>query len=47
MYIIQIRKKALKEIKIIPSPYKQNIIKAIDELANNPRPAGCIKNKRK
>ncbi len=33
MYIIQIRKKALKEIKIIPSPYKQNIIAAIDKLA--------------
>lgn len=39
MYIIQIRTQALKEIKHIPLPYKTNIIKAIDGLSKNPRPA--------
>ena len=43
MYSIQIRRKALKEIKSLPSPYKQKIITAIEELANNPRPIGCRK----
>jgi len=43
MYIIQIRKKALKEIKDISPPYKQNIINAINNLADNPRPQGCKK----
>lgn len=43
MYTIQIRKKALKEIKLIPTPNKEKIIKAINELSNNPRPVGCKK----
>ena len=43
MYIIQIRRKALKEIKVLPISHKPKIITAIDELANNPRPSGCKK----
>ena len=43
MYTVLIRKKALKEIQVIPSPFKENIIKAINELARNPRPFGCKK----
>ena len=43
MYTIQIRKKALREIKNISPPYRLNIIEAINNLANNPRPHGCKK----
>lgn len=42
-YRIEIKKSALKELSQIPQPYNKKIIEAIDELAVNPRPAGCKK----
>lgn len=43
MYQIVIDKKALKQLGKIPSPHFNRIIKAIHQLANNPRPVGYIK----
>jgi len=43
MYLIEIKKSALKELAQIPSPYNRKIVEAIDELATNPRPVGYKK----
>ena len=42
-YIVTIRKHALKELEQLPKKDNQQIGKAIDELASNPRPNGCKK----
>ena len=42
-FVITISKHALKELEIIPKKHNVKICKAIDELANNPRPRGCKK----
>lgn len=42
-YTISIRKQALKELEHLSKRENQQIIKAIDELAENPRPHGCKK----
>jgi len=43
MYLIEIKKSALKELSQIPQPYNKKIVEAIDELATNPRPVGYKK----
>jgi mRNA interferase RelE/StbE len=43
MYQLEFKKKAIKAIAKINEPYFSAIIKAIDELAENPRPHGFIK----
>jgi mRNA interferase RelE/StbE len=43
MYKIRIKKSAQKELEQISPPYNQKIIKAIDSLAQNPRPEGVKK----
>jgi mRNA interferase RelE/StbE len=43
MYNIVIKKSALKELSLIPAPYNVKIVKAIDNLAQNPRPTGVKK----
>ena len=40
---IEIERKALKQLKKIPEPYKSVIIDAIDSLSTDPRPNGCTK----
>jgi len=42
-YKIYFRKSAIKEIKKLPNPTLQKIIKRIEALAIDPRPAGCEK----
>lgn len=43
MYELQYKKKAIKALAQINNPYYSAIIKAIDELAENPRPFGYKK----
>ena len=43
MYDLQYKKKAIKALVKINDPYYSAIIKAIDELTNNPRPFGYKK----
>ena len=43
MYELQYKKKAIKALAKINEPYYSAIIKAIDELAENPRPFGYKK----
>ncbi len=43
MYELQYKKKAIKALAKINAPYYSDIIKAIDELAENPRPFGYKK----
>lgn len=43
MYLIEIKKSALKELSQIPPPYSNKIVEAIDELAIDPKPPGCKK----
>lgn len=40
---IEIERKAQKALKKNPNPYKSNLIEAIDNLAEDPRPEGCTK----
>jgi mRNA interferase RelE/StbE len=40
-YRIEIRPKVLKGIRRIPTKDREKIEAAIDDLANDPRPAGC------
>jgi mRNA interferase RelE/StbE len=40
---VQIERKAQKKLDKIPNPYKDNIIKAIENLANKPLPHNCKK----
>lgn len=42
-YAVSIRKHALKELERLPKKDNLQISKAIDELAENPRPEGCKK----
>lgn len=42
-YKIQIKRSAAKEIKKISKQYLKKILLKIGELADNPRPDGCIK----
>ncbi len=42
-YRITIRKKALKDLVALPAKISIQISKAIDDLAENPRPNGCKK----
>ena len=43
MYQLVIDRYAQKQLDKIPPPHFNRIIKAIDALANNPRPVGYIK----
>ncbi len=43
MYDLQYKKKAIKALAKINDPYYSAILKAIDELAENPRPFGYKK----
>ena len=43
MYELQYKKKAIKALAKINNPYYSAILKAIDELAENPRPFGYKK----
>ncbi|MDB5191707.1 MAG: addiction module toxin, RelE/StbE family [Segetibacter sp.] len=43
MFTIAVKKSALKELAQITPPYNKTIIKAIDALADNPRPQGVKK----
>ena len=43
MYLIVIDRHAQKQLGKITSPYFNRIVKAINELASNPRPPGCKK----
>ena len=42
-YRIAVRKKALKELEELPAKISRQIIKAIDNLSEDPRPPGCKK----
>jgi len=42
-YQVAIRKQALKEMDRLPTKTSRQISKAIDQLAENPRPHGCKK----
>lgn len=42
-YQVSIRSRALKDIEALPLKTARQISKAIDGLANNPRPQGCKK----
>jgi mRNA interferase RelE/StbE len=43
MYQVVIEKNAEKQLAKIPAPYFNRIVKAIEDLANNPRPHGYKK----
>lgn len=43
MYKVIINKKILKSLDKIPVVYYSNIKKIVNDLANTPRPFGCIK----
>ncbi|HOY40587.1 MAG TPA: type II toxin-antitoxin system RelE/ParE family toxin [Chitinophagales bacterium] len=43
MYIVTIRKNALKFLEVLNEPDYSKIKNAIFDLANNPRPKGCKK----
>lgn len=42
-YRISIRRRALKDLELLPVKTSQQLIKAIDNLAKDPRPQGCKK----
>ncbi|MCH7770532.1 MAG: type II toxin-antitoxin system RelE/ParE family toxin [Bacteroidetes bacterium] len=42
-YKIEIKKSAVKEIKKLPANDIKKILEKISSLAENPRPAGCLK----
>lgn len=42
-YTINIHKKASKFLADLPEPYRSNIVRAISNLSDNPRPFGYIK----
>ncbi len=42
-YKIKIRRSAAKEINKLPVKEIKRVLKIIDSLAENPRPAGCLK----
>lgn len=41
---LQIERKAQKALKKIPNPYKPNLIKAIDQLSENPQNTSTVAN---
>jgi mRNA interferase RelE/StbE len=43
MFDIEIRRRAEKELDDVPFRYRQRIVVAIQTLADNPRPSGCVK----
>lgn len=43
MYKVIIKKEALKELKLLPRIVVVDITKSIEQLSDNPRPAGCKK----
>lgn len=43
MYELQYKKKAIKALSIINEPFYSNIIQAIDDLVENPKPFGYKK----
>lgn len=43
IYLVVIRKQALKELEELPVKTNQQITKSIDALSVNPRPVGCKK----
>jgi len=42
-YKIRFKRRAYKEFLKLPSPIIKSISLAIDQLASNPRPEGCLK----
>jgi len=42
-YKIEIKKTAAKEIKKLPANDLKKVLRLIDTLVENPRPAGCLK----
>ncbi len=42
-YRIEIKLSAIKALAAIPNPHRRHIAKAIDGLAQQPRPVGCAK----
>ena len=42
-YHVSIRKQALKELQDLPTKESSKIVAAIDDLREDPRPAGCKK----
>lgn len=43
VYRVEIKPQAEKALAWIPNPYRRRIAKAIDGLARDPRPTGCMK----
>ena len=43
IYRIEVKPQAEKALAKIPNPHKRRIVKAIDGLAREPRPAGSVK----
>jgi mRNA interferase RelE/StbE len=43
MYSVSITSRAERDLKRLDRPTKNRVVKAILELASNPRPAGCLK----
>jgi mRNA interferase RelE/StbE len=43
MYSVTITSRAERELKRLDRPTKNRVVKAILDLASNPRPAGCLK----
>lgn len=41
-YQLEIERQAGKELARLPRPVQQRISKAINDLADNPRPSGCM-----
>jgi mRNA interferase RelE/StbE len=42
-YRIEVKPQPEKALARIPNPYRRRIARAIDGLARDPRPAGCVK----
>lgn len=41
-YLIEVRPRAEKELAALPRDAQRRIVRAIDVLAEDPRPAGCV-----
>jgi len=42
-YAVEIDTKAAREIRALPRPEQRRVIAKVEALADNPRPAGCVK----
>ena len=42
-YRIEVKSQAVRALERIPNPHRRRIARAIDGLAHDPRPAGCVK----